>query len=53
VPSDLRRESTVVFEAGGDIVDVVLGFNDGFARIAAFEFSKRGKVLANFVRESE
>ena len=53
VADNFRREAAVIFEAGGDVVDVVLGFDDGLAGVAAFEFGERGQVLANFVGEAE
>src|SRR5580698_3707086 len=44
-------EAAVVLEASGDVGDVVLGFDDGLASIAAFDFGKLGGVLADFLGE--
>ena len=53
VADNFGGESAVVFEAGGDVVEVVFGFDDGLAGVAAFEFGERGQILTNFVGEAE
>src|SRR6266404_2023678 len=50
VAENFVREAGVVFETGCGISDVVLRFDDGFAGIAALEFSKLRGVGANFLR---
>src|SRR6266478_4980099 len=42
-------EAGVVFETGCGIGDIVLGFDDGFAGIAAFQFGERSGIGANFL----
>src|SRR5258708_3677776 len=51
VTENFVGEAGVVFETGCGVGDVVLGFNNGLAGIAAFEFGKRGGVRANFLGE--
>src|SRR6266404_4592755 len=51
VAENFVREAAVILETGCGIGDVVLGFDDGFAGIAAFEFGKLRGVGANFLRE--
>jgi hypothetical protein len=41
-------EAAVVLEAGGGIVDIEFGFDDGLAGVAAFEFGESGKIGADF-----
>ena len=53
VADDFGGEASVVFEAGGDVVDVEFGFDDRLAGVAAFEFCERGQVRANFFGETE
>ncbi len=48
VADDFGCEASVVFEAGGDVGDVVFGFDDGLAGVAAFEFGKCGEIGADF-----
>src|SRR5437899_13016474 len=51
VSENLVRGAAVILETGCGLGDVVLGFDDGFAGIAAFEFGKLRGVGANFLRE--
>ena len=53
VPGDLGRQAAVVLEAGGDVGHVVLGFDDGLAAVAGFEFGEGSGVLANGVGQLE
>ena len=49
-PEDFGGKATIVFEAGGNIRDIVFRFDDRLASIAAFDFRKLGAVLADFFR---
>src|SRR5262249_27305569 len=40
VAGDLVGETAVILEAGRDVGNVELGFDDGFAGVAAFEFGE-------------
>ncbi len=53
VTDNFGGEAAVIFEAGGGVVDVELGLDDGLAGVAAFEFGERGKIAADFFRETE
>ena len=53
IADNFGREPAVIFEAGGDIVEVVLGFDDRLAGVAAFEFGERGQIGANFFGQAE
>ena len=53
VSENLGGKSTVVFKAGGDVGDVVFGFDNGFAGVARFEFGQHREVLANFFCKAE
>ena len=53
VAGNFGGEAAVVLEAGRDVGDVVFGFDDRLAGVAAFEFGKRGGVLADFFGELE
>src|SRR4029077_3529189 len=53
VADNFGCEAAVVLEAGGGVGDVVLGFADGFAGVAAFEFGERWLVGADFFGETE
>src|ERR1700722_20198177 len=44
VAGDFRGEAAVVLETGGDVGDVVFGFNEWLAGVAAFEFGEYGGV---------
>src|SRR5579864_2431301 len=44
---DFGGESAVVFEASGDVVDIELGFHDGLAGIARFEFGQQARFAAH------
>ena len=46
VAEDFGGQAAVVFEAGGGVGDVVFGFDDGLAGVAAFEFGERGQSSA-------
>ena len=51
---DLGGEAAVIFEAGGGVVDVVLGFDDGLAACCGHSSSASiGQVLADFVGQTE
>ena len=53
IADDFGGESAVVFETGGNVVEIVLSLDDGFAGVAAFEFGERGQVLPDFVGKAE
>ena len=53
ITDDFGGESAVVFETGGNVVEIVLSLDDGFAGVAAFEFGERGQVLPDFVGKAE
>ena len=52
-PVDFGGKTAVVLEAGGNVADVVFGFDDGLATVAGFEFGEAGCVLANSVGQLE
>jgi hypothetical protein len=51
VAENLVREAGVVFKTSCGVGNVALGFNDGLAGIAAFQFGKLRGVGANFLRQ--
>ena len=53
IANDLGGKTTIIFEASGDVVEVVLGFDDRLAGVAALEFGECGQVLTDFVGETE
>ena len=53
VSQNLGGQATVIFEAGGDVVDVKFGFDDGLAAVAGFEFRQHDGVLSYFFCETE
>ena len=50
---NLRRKAAVVLEASGNISQIVFGFHNRFARVAAFEFGQGRQVLAHLLRHAE
>src|ERR1700733_738375 len=46
-------EAAVVLEAGGGIVDIEFGFNDGLTGVAAFEFGEGGKMGPDLFCQTE
>ncbi len=51
VAKNFVGKAGVIFKTSCSVGDVVFGFDDGLARIAAFEFSKLAGVGANFFGE--
>ena len=51
VAGDFCREASVVFEAGGDVGDVVFGLDDRLAGVAALKIGEGGGVFADFFGE--
>ena len=45
--ADLIREAGVVFEARCDVVDVVLGFDDGLASVLRFDLGELRELRAD------
>ena len=52
-PVTFVRQASIIFKTGGDVCDVVFGFDDRFAGVAAFKFRKRSGVLPNLFRQLE
>ena len=53
VADNLGGEAAIVFEAGGGIGDVALGFDNGLTAVAALEFGERGEIGADLFGETE
>ena len=53
VSQNLCGQAAVVLEAGGDVGDIVFGFDDRLAGVAGFQFGQHGRVLANLLGEPE
>src|SRR3974390_1557888 len=50
---DLGGESAVILETSGDVAEVILGFDNGLAAVAGFEFGEGSGVLADAVGQLE
>ena len=53
VADNFRRQATIVFKAGCDIVDVKFGFDNGLASISAFQLGEQRGILADFFRQAK
>jgi len=53
VSHDFCGQAAVIFEAGGHVSDVVLGFDDRFTGVARFEIGQTGSVQADFLGQLE
>src|SRR4029077_733091 len=53
VADNFCGEAAVVFEASGSIGNVELGLDDGLAGVAALKFGERGKIGADFFRQTK
>ena len=53
VAQNLRRQASVVLEAGRHVADIELGFNDRLPGIPAFQLCQGGCVLTYFFRQPE